>query len=165
MNFFLFSSSFPLTWELAPIMEHRADYSVSLIFSQAVGFLGRVISSSQGLYLNTGEHKHRKTRTHIKIHAQGGIRNRNHGLRAIESDRRLFMPQTARLPRPALLWVRWWNWGFLNEENIWANTSFSRSQQCLRNWLKISGYRPMCYALILLDRFCFYHQLQIFLIT
>jgi hypothetical protein len=28
-------------------------------FSQAVGFLGRVISPSQGRYLNTGQHKHR----------------------------------------------------------------------------------------------------------
>jgi hypothetical protein len=28
-------------------------------FSQTVGLLGRVISSSQGLYLNTGQHKHR----------------------------------------------------------------------------------------------------------
>jgi hypothetical protein len=63
---YFFISSCPLTWDLAPILEHRADYSVSLIFSQAVGLLERVISSSQGLYLNTGQHKHRKTRTHIK---------------------------------------------------------------------------------------------------
>jgi hypothetical protein len=28
-------------------------------FSQTVGLLGRVISSSQGRYLNTGKHKHR----------------------------------------------------------------------------------------------------------
>jgi hypothetical protein len=34
--------------------------------SQTVGLLGRVISSSQGLYSNTGQHKHRKTHTHIK---------------------------------------------------------------------------------------------------
>jgi hypothetical protein len=33
--------------------------SVSWSFSQTVGLLGRVISSSQGLYLNTGQHKHR----------------------------------------------------------------------------------------------------------
>jgi hypothetical protein len=33
--------------------------------SQTVGLLGRVISSSQGLYLNTEQHKHRKTHTHI----------------------------------------------------------------------------------------------------
>jgi hypothetical protein len=30
-----------------------------LIILQTVGLLGRVISSSQGLYPNTGEHKHR----------------------------------------------------------------------------------------------------------
>jgi hypothetical protein len=29
------------------------------VISQTVGLLGRVISSSQGLYLNTGQHKHR----------------------------------------------------------------------------------------------------------
>jgi hypothetical protein len=30
-----------------------------MIILQTVGLLGRVISSSQGLYLNTGQHKHR----------------------------------------------------------------------------------------------------------
>jgi hypothetical protein len=30
-----------------------------LIYSQLVGLLGRVISPSQGRYLNTGQHKHR----------------------------------------------------------------------------------------------------------
>jgi hypothetical protein len=55
-----------------------------LIFSKAGGPLGRVISSSQGLYLNTGQHKHRKRGHALNIHAQGGIRTRNHGLRAIE---------------------------------------------------------------------------------
>jgi hypothetical protein len=34
--------------------------------SQTVGLLGRVISSSQGHYLNRGQHKHRKTHTYIK---------------------------------------------------------------------------------------------------
>jgi hypothetical protein len=42
---------------------------------QAVGFLGRVISSSQGLYLNTEKRGHT-----LNIHAKGGIRTRNHGL-------------------------------------------------------------------------------------
>jgi hypothetical protein len=37
----------------------------SLIYSQSVGLLGRMISSSQGLYQNTGQHKHRiNTYTH-----------------------------------------------------------------------------------------------------
>jgi hypothetical protein len=35
-----------------------------LDLSQAVGLLGRVISSSQDLYLNTGKQKHKKTRTY-----------------------------------------------------------------------------------------------------
>jgi hypothetical protein len=35
-----------------------------LIILQTVGLLERVLSSSQGLYLYTGQHKHRKTHTH-----------------------------------------------------------------------------------------------------
>jgi hypothetical protein len=39
--------------------------SVSKSYRQSVGLLGRGISSSQGLYLNTGQHKHRiNTYTH-----------------------------------------------------------------------------------------------------
>jgi hypothetical protein len=41
-------------------LDHRDNFSVPLINLQTVGLLGRVISSSQGLYLNTGQHKHRK---------------------------------------------------------------------------------------------------------
>jgi hypothetical protein len=50
-NFFfhwLYSSLWP--WPL---------YFSFMIILQTVGLLGRVISSSQGLYLNTGQHKHR----------------------------------------------------------------------------------------------------------
>jgi hypothetical protein len=37
------------------------------LYTQSVGLLGRVISSSQGLYLNTGKHKHRlNAQTHTK---------------------------------------------------------------------------------------------------
>jgi hypothetical protein len=36
-----------------------ASYSVPESFFSEVGLLGRVISPSQGLYLNTGQHKHR----------------------------------------------------------------------------------------------------------
>jgi hypothetical protein len=82
-------SSCPLTRELAPVLEHRADYSISLIFSQAVGLLRRAISSSQGLYLNTAQHKHRKMRTHIKHPCPR--RNSNPQSRP-PRDRRLFMP-------------------------------------------------------------------------
>jgi hypothetical protein len=71
-----------------------------LDLSQAAVLLGRVISSSQCLYLNTREDKHRKKRTHIK-HPYPR-RNSNPQSRP-PSDRRLFMPQIARLPRPANL--------------------------------------------------------------
>jgi hypothetical protein len=44
-------------------------------FLKTVGLLGRVISPSQGLYLNTGQHRHRiKAYTHTpNIHALSGI--------------------------------------------------------------------------------------------
>jgi hypothetical protein len=57
------------------------------IYTQSVGLLGRVIGSSQGLYLNTGQQEHRKTHTHTpNIHALSGIRTHDHGLRASEDS-------------------------------------------------------------------------------
>jgi hypothetical protein len=57
-----------------------------LIYSQSVGLLGRVISSSQSLYLNTGQHKYRKTHIHTKHHALSGIRTHDHSVRASEDS-------------------------------------------------------------------------------
>jgi hypothetical protein len=55
-NFFLSSCSYFGT---------QGRFLTVLIILQTVGLLGRVISSSQGLYLNTGQHKHRiNTYTH-----------------------------------------------------------------------------------------------------
>jgi hypothetical protein len=54
--------------------------------SQTVGLFGRVISSSQGLYLNTGQHKHRKTHTHTKHPCPEWIRTHDPGLRASEDS-------------------------------------------------------------------------------
>jgi hypothetical protein len=71
-----------------------------LNYLRAVGLLGRVISSSQGLYLNTRQHKHRKAHIHTIKHPYPS-RDSNPQSRPL-SDRRLFMPQTARLPRPAM---------------------------------------------------------------
>jgi hypothetical protein len=57
-------------------------------FSQTVGLLGRVISLSQGLYLNTGQHKHRiNAHTHTpNIHALSGIRTHDPSARASEDS-------------------------------------------------------------------------------
>jgi hypothetical protein len=69
-----------------------------LDLSQAVGLLGQVISLSQGLYLNTGQHKHRKTQTHIKHPCSGPDSNPQS---RPPSDQWLFMLQTTWLLRPA----------------------------------------------------------------
>jgi hypothetical protein len=56
---FFFSLALQPPWALA------SAFSVSLSFLQTVGLLGPVISPSQCLYLNTGQHKHRiNTYTH-----------------------------------------------------------------------------------------------------
>jgi hypothetical protein len=51
-------------WELAPALEHRAEFPQFLNQGQSVGLLGRAISLSQGLYLYTNTEKH----THIHKH-------------------------------------------------------------------------------------------------
>jgi hypothetical protein len=58
-----------------------------LDLGQSVGLLGRVISSSQGLYLPV--HKDKKTHTqhkHYNIHALGGIRTHGPGVHAGEDS-------------------------------------------------------------------------------
>jgi hypothetical protein len=57
-----------------------------LVILQTVGHLGREISSSQDLNLNTGQHKQNK-HIHIpNIHALCGIRTHDPGFRAIEDS-------------------------------------------------------------------------------
>jgi hypothetical protein len=41
-------------------------------FSQTVGLIGRVISPSQGRYLNTGQYEHR-INIHTKVHVRSGF--------------------------------------------------------------------------------------------
>jgi hypothetical protein len=52
-NFFFFAMALPAHSGPRPLTQFRNH------FSQTVGLLGRVISPSQGRYLNTGQHKHR----------------------------------------------------------------------------------------------------------
>jgi hypothetical protein len=51
----------PTLRSLLPLLEHRAECPQFFYQGQSVGLLGRVISSSQGLYLYTNTEK----RTHI----------------------------------------------------------------------------------------------------
>jgi hypothetical protein len=55
----------------------------SLIYTQSAGILGRVISPSQGLYLHTGQHKHR---INAYIHALIGIRTHDPSVPASEDS-------------------------------------------------------------------------------
>jgi hypothetical protein len=64
-----------------------------LIILQTVGLLGRVISSSQGLYLNARQHKHI-----LNIHALYGIRNYDPSFRARE-DSSCLIPVFCNLQR------------------------------------------------------------------
>jgi hypothetical protein len=50
---------------------------------RSIGLLGRVISSSQGLYLYTNTEKHTLI---LNIHALSGIRTHDHGFRASEDS-------------------------------------------------------------------------------
>jgi hypothetical protein len=68
------------------------------IYTQSVGLFGRVISLSQGLYLYTNTEKHTHTLTkHPYPTWVSNPRSQR------QSDRRDFMPETARLPWPPSL--------------------------------------------------------------
>jgi hypothetical protein len=62
------------------------------IYRQLVGLLGRVIGPTQGLYLQTGQHN---TDIHPSPEKDSNLRSQH------PSERRQYLPQTARLLRPA----------------------------------------------------------------
>jgi hypothetical protein len=76
-NLFLFGSTV-LCWALAAFQ--------FLDLTQAAGLLERGISPSQGLYLNTGQHKHRINTYTPNIHILSGIRTHEHSVRASEDS-------------------------------------------------------------------------------
>jgi hypothetical protein len=94
----------PIFFPLAPLLGSSPLYwSTGLItqfldLSQAVWLLEWVIRSLQGFYLNTGQHKHRKTRTHIKHPCPRWDSNSQSWP---PSNWRLFITQTTWLPRLA----------------------------------------------------------------
>jgi hypothetical protein len=63
-----------------PLLQFRIFF-----FTQTVGLLGRVISPSQGLYLNKGQHKHRITLT-TDIYTLRGIRTHDSSVQAREDS-------------------------------------------------------------------------------
>jgi hypothetical protein len=63
-------------------------------FSHTVGLLGRVISSSQSLYLNTGQHKHR---INAYTHRHPCLKWDSNPRSQCPREQRQFMPYNARL--------------------------------------------------------------------
>jgi hypothetical protein len=93
----------PLTRELASILEHRVDYSVPWSFTGGrIPLTGdQPIAKPLPKYRTTQiQKKKKKTWTYIKHPCP--MRDSNPQLR-LPSDRRLFIFQNARLPRPATM--------------------------------------------------------------
>jgi hypothetical protein len=65
--------SFIHQWLYSPLLGPGLSFSCVIIFTHTVGFIGWVISPSQGRYLHTGQHKHR-INAHTDINALSGIR-------------------------------------------------------------------------------------------
>jgi hypothetical protein len=90
--------SCPLIWELAPILEQSANYSVSSSFTGGRTFW----MGDQLVAMPLSKHRTtqaRKTRTHIK---HPNPRRDSKPESRPPRDRRMFMPQIARLPRPPM---------------------------------------------------------------
>jgi hypothetical protein len=82
---------------LAPSM--KLSISLQLLdLGKSIGLFGRVVSLSQGLYLytNTGKRAHNTNTKHPCAEWDSNPRSRR------PRERRQFMPQTARLPWPAM---------------------------------------------------------------
>jgi hypothetical protein len=76
----LFSMALSARWGPRPLIQFRNH------FSQTVGVLGRVISPSQGRYLNTEQHKQNKCIRTPNIHGLSGIRTLDSSVRASEDS-------------------------------------------------------------------------------
>jgi hypothetical protein len=75
--------SFIHQWLCSSSLGPGLFFSLVILSTQTVGLLGRVISPSQGLYLHTGQHKHRKN-AQTDIHTLSGIRTHYPSIRAGE---------------------------------------------------------------------------------
>jgi hypothetical protein len=74
-------------------------------YFQTARLLERVISSSQGLYLNTGKHKQNKRISTPTIHSLGGIRTHDLSVRASEDSSCLRSRSHCDLPNNELQYI------------------------------------------------------------
>jgi hypothetical protein len=95
-----------------------------LNLGQSVGLLGRVISSSQDLYLHiTSQTYNKRTHAYKRLKYESNLRSRH------ESELRPFMPQTIRLPWPVGLRAVLSQWSGLYCSRV------SRFECRTRHWL------------------------------
>jgi hypothetical protein len=134
---------FPL-WLYSPIQVLTASMILSvslqlLDLGQSVGFLGRVISSSQGLHLYTNTVKRTHSTHTLNIHALSGIRTQGRGVRASE-DSSCLRPLDHRDRQAAILktLIRgvWWSGHELNATGCPHMTLFSFLRIMLPTWLR-----------------------------
>jgi hypothetical protein len=83
------------------------------IYTQSEGPLGWVMGLSQGLYLSTGQHKHRINTHTPNIHARSGTRTHDHRDRATEDSSCLRLLGYRDRPHET------------NKSNIWKKKSIS----------------------------------------
>jgi hypothetical protein len=74
-------------WLFQPVQGPGLLFSSVIFFTQTAGLLGRVISSSQGRYLNTEQHKYR-----INAHRHPCLEWDSNPRSQRSSERRQFMP-------------------------------------------------------------------------
>jgi hypothetical protein len=94
LHCFFFFLVAPTLGSLLPLLEHKAEFPQFLDQRQSVGLFGRVISSSQGLYMYTNRKTHTHTQT-LNIHALSRIQTHGPGFRASEDCAR---PRPLELP-------------------------------------------------------------------
>jgi hypothetical protein len=75
--YYYYYDSTALRWVLAAFLAFSS-------YTQSVGFLGRGISPSQGLFLHTEQYKHRINELNTDFHALSGIRAHDPSVRASE---------------------------------------------------------------------------------
>jgi hypothetical protein len=79
--------SFVHRWLYSPLLGPGLFFSFVIFFSHSVELLGRVVSPSQGRYLNTGQHKQNK-----RTHRHPCLQWDSHPRPQCSSERRRFMP-------------------------------------------------------------------------
>jgi hypothetical protein len=92
-------------WLYSPLLGPGLFFSFVILFTQTVRLLGCGISSSQGRYLHTGQHKHR-IKAHTDIQALSGIGTHDSNVRASE-DSSCVRPR-GHCDRPSAFQCVWW---------------------------------------------------------